>query len=80
MAGWVGLIVPHMARMLTGPYHRALLPAAFVAGASYLAFMDTLARSLTPAEIPVGVLTALVGAPAFFALLRRLGAGGWARG
>lgn len=80
VVGWVGLVVPHLARMLTGPDHRLLLPASFAAGAAYLTLMDTLARSLTPAEIPVGILTAIVGAPVFFALLRRLGTGGWVHG
>ena len=68
---WVGLVVPHLARMWVGPDHRILLPQAFLLGACYLVVIDTLARALTAAEIPLGVLTALVGAPVFFALLRR---------
>lgn len=69
--GWVGLIVPHIARLLVGPDHRRVLPVAALLGASYLMATDTLARSLTPAELPIGILTALVGAPIFAALLAR---------
>lgn len=68
---WVGLVIPHLARMLVGPDHRILLPASFLMGAAYLIVVDTLARTMTAGEIPLGVLTALVGAPAFFVLLRR---------
>lgn len=69
--GWVGLVIPHLARMWVGPDHRVLLPVSFLLGAAYLIVMDTLARTLTAGEIPLGVLTALVGAPVFFVLLRR---------
>jgi len=69
--GWVGLVIPHFARMLVGPDHGRLLPASALLGASYLLIVDTLARSLLPAEIPLGVLTAVVGAPVFAFLLRR---------
>ncbi|HKU11313.1 MAG TPA: iron ABC transporter permease [Sinomonas sp.] len=68
---WVGLVVPHLARMWVGPDHRVLLPVSFLMGAAYIIVVDTLARTLTPGEIPLGVLTALIGAPAFFVLLRR---------
>ncbi|WP_121443381.1 FecCD family ABC transporter permease [Brockia lithotrophica] len=74
--GWVGLLVPHLARMLVGPEHRRLLPAAASVGASFLLVVDVLARTLTAAEIPLGILTALVGAPGFYVLLRRTG-GRW---
>ena len=76
IVGWIGLVVPHLARMLTGPDHRRLLPAALSLGASYLLVMDTLARSLTPGEIPIGILTAILGAPFCAWLLRRV-RGGW---
>ncbi len=76
IVGWIGLVVPHVARMLTGPDHRRLLPAALSLGASYLLVMDTLARSLTPGEIPIGILTAILGAP-FCAWLLRKVRGGW---
>jgi iron complex transport system permease protein len=70
--GFVGLMIPHIARMLFGPDHRLLLPAATLFGASFLAVADTAARSiLAPAELPVGVITALCGAPYFIYLLRR---------
>jgi iron complex transport system permease protein len=72
MIGFVGLVVPHLLRRLYGPDHRLLLPAAFVGGAAFLVLADLVARSLTaPAELPVGVVTALVGGPLFLLLLRR---------
>lgn len=74
--GWVGLIVPHLSRMLVGPEHSRLLPAAMALGGSFLVLVDLFARTLTAAEIPLGILTALVGAPVFLGLLRRTG-GGW---
>lgn len=69
--GWIGLVVPHAARILVGEDHRALIPASALLGAAYLTLIDTMARTLTAAEIPLGVLTALVGAPVFGTLLRR---------
>jgi iron complex transport system permease protein len=69
--GWVGLVIPHFARMWVGPDHRLLLPVSFLLGAAYLVAVDTLARTVTAGEIPLGVLTALIGAPVFFVLLRR---------
>ncbi|HXG44273.1 MAG TPA: iron ABC transporter permease [Gemmatimonadales bacterium] len=72
MIGFVGLIVPHAVRRLWGPLHRALLPAAFVLGGSFLVLADVLARSVArPLELPVGVVTALIGVPLFAVLLRR---------
>jgi len=72
MIGFVGLIVPHVLRLLLGPDHRLLLPASFLAGAVFLVWADALARTaLGPAELPVGVVTALVGGPFFVVLLRR---------
>lgn len=68
---WVGLVIPHLARIWVGPDHRVLLPVSFLLGASYLIAIDTLARTVTAGEIPLGVLTALIGAPVFFVLLRR---------
>ncbi|CAH0215294.1 putative ABC transporter permease protein HI_1471 [Arthrobacter sp. Bi83] len=68
---WVGLVVPHLARMWVGPDHRVLLPVSFLLGGAYIVLVDTLARTATAGEIPLGVLTALIGAPAFFLLLRR---------
>ncbi len=78
--GWVGLVVPHIARTIVGPNHRELIPASALIGAGYLVAVDTLSRTLTPVEIPVGILTALIGAPVFIVILRRLGTKGWGRG
>ncbi len=75
--GFVGLFVPHAVRRVLGPDHRILLPATFLAGAAFLVIADTAARSAFGArEIPVGVLTAVVGAPAFVLLLARRERGG----
>jgi iron complex transport system permease protein len=68
--GFVGLIVPHMMRLVVGPDHRILLPTSALAGATFLVLADTVARS-GPAEVPVGIVTAAVGAPFFLFLLRR---------
>lgn len=69
--GWIGLVIPHAARLIVGEDHRRLIPASALLGASYLVVIDTLARTLTAAEIPLGVLTALIGAPVFAVLLRQ---------
>src|SRR5947208_256672 len=70
--GFVGLVVPHIARLTWGHRHRALLPAAFLGGGALLAFADTLARTVVaPRELPVGVVTALIGVPVFAFLLKR---------
>lgn len=71
--GWVGLLVPHMCRMLVGNDHRRLIPACISIGAAFMIIVDTVARSLTAAEIPVSILTAIIGAPFFIILLRRRG-------
>ena len=77
--GFVGLIVPHLLRLLCGADHRRLVPAAAAGGAMLLLAADTLARTVaSPAEVPVGIVTALVGAPVFLWLLRRRsGSEGW---
>ncbi len=76
LIGFVGLVVPHLLRLLLGPDHRVLLPAGFFGGAAFLVLADLLARTAAaPNEIPVGVVTALVGGPVFLWLLRRRGAG-----
>lgn len=69
--GWVGLLIPHMARMLVGGNFSVLLPASLLLGSGYLLLMDNLSRSLVSVEIPVGILTAIVGAPFFVILLAR---------
>ncbi len=68
--GFVGLVIPHMMRFLTGPDHRLLLPASILAGALLLLAADTITRSLLPQEVPIGVLTALLGGPFFFIIFR----------
>lgn len=71
--GFVGLIIPHIVRILVGPDHRVLLPVSALAGALFLIFCDTLGRVLAaPSEIRVGIMTALLGAPYFLYLLRRV--------
>lgn len=69
MVGWVGLIIPHVARMIVGPNYKVLLPASFIIGGTYLLLIDDFARSLFITEIPLGILTALIGAPFFLFLL-----------
>ena len=72
LVGFVGLVMPHAVRLVLGPDHRLLLPASALAGAIFLVIADLCARTLlAPTELPVGVLTALVGAPVFIYLLRR---------
>lgn len=71
--GWVGLVVPHIARLLVGPEFSRLLPASLLLGAGFLVATDSLARTVAPMELPLGILTALVGAPFFLFLLARSG-------
>ena len=68
--GWVGLVVPHLARFLVGPGFPRLLPTAAILGGGYLLLIDTLARATATVEIPLGILTAVIGTPVFIALLR----------
>ena len=71
MVGFIGLLAPHLMRLLCGPSHRAVLPGSALLGASLVLLADTAARTLlAPAELPLGVLTGLIGAPAFLWLLR----------
>ena len=72
LIGFIGLVVPHLVRLLAGPDHRVLLPASLLAGASLLLFADLIARlALAPAELPIGIVTAFIGAPFFLFLLVR---------
>ena len=71
MIGWVGLVIPHFARMVIGCDYRKLLPASMLMGASFLLIVDDVARLATTAEIPIGILTAFVGAPFFLYLITR---------
>ena len=78
MIGWVGLIVPHVARVLVGADHRRLLPVAGLLGGIYMLGVDNVARTASVAEIPIGIITALVGVPVFAVILRRVHSkGGW---
>jgi iron complex transport system permease protein len=74
--GWIGLIIPHIGRMLVGPDNRKLLPVSAILGAGYLLIVDDLSRTLTTGEVPVGILTALIGTP-FFAYLLWRNRGAW---
>lgn len=73
--GWVGLLVPHMCRMKFGSNHLSLLPASISLGAAFLIIVDTVARSACAQEIPISILTAIIGAPFFIILMRK--SGGW---
>jgi len=75
--GWVGLVIPHIGRMLVGPNHKKLLPVSALLGAVYLLFIDDLCRVVAQVEIPIGILTAIIGAPFFLYLLAK-GRRGWA--
>ncbi len=69
--GWVGLVIPHIGRMLVGPNHKQLVPVCILLGAAYLLFIDNIARLVANIEIPIGILTSIVGAPFFIYLLSR---------
>ncbi|MGC8796938.1 iron ABC transporter permease [Thermodesulfovibrio sp. 3462-1] len=77
--GWVGLMVPHLVRMLTGPDHKTLLPLSLTAGASFMIAADTVSRTLTSFDIPVGIITALTGAPFFVYLMKKGGKEAWGK-
>jgi iron complex transport system permease protein len=74
--GWVGLVIPHLARMMGGADYRRLIPLSMSLGACYLLLIDTLARNIITGEVPLGILTATVGAPVF-ALILKKGTLGW---
>jgi iron complex transport system permease protein len=75
--GWVGLVIPHIGRALVGPDHKRLLPVCLLIGAIFLLLIDDIARVVASVEIPIGILTAIVGIPFFVFLLKR-GGRGWA--
>jgi iron complex transport system permease protein len=77
--GWIGLMVPHLVRMLAGPDHRRLIPLTMAGGAAFMICADTAARNLTAADVPVGIITALAGAPFFIYLMKRGGAESWGK-
>jgi iron complex transport system permease protein len=71
LIGFVGIIVPHVARRMAGPSYRVVLPLSMLGGAGFLVLADTLARTVAaPSELPIGVVTALIGSPAFIWVLR----------
>ena len=70
LIGWIGLVMPHAARMISGPDHRIQLPVSFLLGGLALLVFDNIARSITASEIPIGIITALAGAPFFIILLK----------
>lgn len=74
--GWVGLVVPHACRMLFGSDNRRVIPASASIGAAFMLLLDTVARSASESEIPISILTAVIGAPIFIALLKKTG-GSW---
>ncbi len=69
--GWIGLVVPHIARSAVGNDNRKLLPASFSIGAAFLVWIDLLARTITGSEIPLGLMTALIGGPFFIGLMKK---------
>lgn len=69
--GWIGLLVPHCARMLTGSNNRYVIPVSISLGASFMIFIDTLSRSISVIELPLSILTAIIGAPVFISLLKK---------
>ncbi len=77
--GWVGLMVPHLLRMLVGPDHRRLLPLSMAGGAAFMIAADTIARNLTNYDIPVGIITAITGAPFFVYLMKKGGKESWGK-
>jgi iron complex transport system permease protein len=71
--GWVGLVIPHMTRMITGTDHKDLIPASMLVGGIFMTLIDLVARSMIESEIPIGILTAMIGAPVFAFLFKRSG-------
>jgi iron complex transport system permease protein len=79
LIGWIGLMVPHLVRMLVGPDHRRLIPLTMAGGAAFMICADTVARNISTADIPVGIVTALAGAPFFIYLMKRGGGESWGK-
>lgn len=77
--GWVGLMVPHLIRMVVGPDHRILVPLSMAGGAAFMIGADTIARNLTNFDVPVGIITAITGAPFFVYLMKKSGTESWVR-
>ena len=77
--GWVGLMVPHLLRMVVGPDHRRLVPLSMAGGATFMIVADTIARNMTNYDIPVGIITAIMGAPFFVYLMKKGGKESWGK-
>lgn len=77
VVGWVGLIIPHISRMIVGHDARKMLPLSVSAGAVFMVIIDTVSRSATASELPLSILTSLIGAPFFVFLLKKTKGGGW---
>lgn len=75
--GWVGLVIPHIGRMLVGNDNKVLIPTSIALGGCYLILVDTLGRVISGSEVPLGILTALIGGPFFVYLLKKTKGGGW---
>jgi iron complex transport system permease protein len=75
--GWIGLVIPHIGRMIVGNDNKALIPISCALGASFLVIIDDIARTLTGGEIPIGILTSLIGGPFFVYLLKKTKGGNW---
>lgn len=71
MVGWIGLVIPHLGRAIVGPNYRILLPITFIIGASYLLLIDDIARCLGSVEVPLGILTSLLGVPFFILIFKK---------
>jgi iron complex transport system permease protein len=76
--GWIGLIIPHIGRMIVGNDNTKLIPWSMSLGATFMVLMDTASRTISTSEIPIGILTAIVGTPFFVYLLKKTKGGGWA--
>lgn len=76
IVGWIGLVIPHLARAIVGPNYRVLLPVSMLIGGSYLLIVDDFARLIASVEIPIGILTAILGVP-FFVVIFRYNMRGW---
>jgi iron complex transport system permease protein len=75
--GWIGLIIPHVGRMIVGNDNKILIPVSMSLGAFFMVFIDILSRSITSGEIPLGILTAITGAPFYVYILKKTKGGGW---
>lgn len=75
--GWIGLVIPHMARLIIGNDNKKLIPICVFMGGSYLLLVDNIARTITGSELPIGIITAIIGGPIYILILKRKGASQW---